>query len=372
MRFSPKYFHIQPLAHPFVAPKHIFEPMAAKGSSDSIRLNESGRRFFGETFEKVALQADQLSSVDIENEQELVEFADANFESDPKRSLQLNLAKEILPEVQLHHENLSLDRTHLQARKAKYVKRKPIYRFKKEIAFSPVVVPLVSALVLLVAVLSLGINSEIETAVASIREGTLFETASFDPRLPAQEPSFVIALGYAFVPIFGLLISLEFICFKSRQAKSRFFLRTLGVIGVPLSLAVTWVFAYVIGGAMEPTSSIGAFQTTSPPWYSFGLNMTALAIVNAMVLHLLIQVVKQFFERAPSKERCCDELEVELNHLNECIVATAQTMGTLRSCISRIESERKEFGHAVFAAAAYRRAQVQRQKLQMQLNGFPE
>ncbi len=295
-------FDDKPPNSPLVLASQLTQPQAQNGLPDGVKLSNEGMRF----------------------------LVPSDSEYENTRTYRQAVAEKLIPVVEHHCEQLEIARQINEREKAKYPVRDSQLRFNHDVVFKPIAIPLLIAIAVLSLFLVLVGSFEITTAVAGIRAGSMLESQPSDPRLPAIEPTFSACMGLAIIPIVGLFTVLEFISFSFQKKRPRKFVYFLVVIGLPLAMGCTWLFAFMIGTGTASPLEIGAsFQADAPPSYFFGMTMTALSFVCAMVMHGIKWLASHFFVFAPRSSQFSCELEDAGNHLLECIKTTAETLSVL-------------------------------------------
>lgn len=256
-------------------------------------------------------------------------------------ALQQPCAGELKPVVEHQIVHLEDDRLIAESRKAKSRVPRMVQCFRWEIILSPMVVPILAAAVALLGLGGFGIYAEITTAIEIVRESSLFETPAMDPRLPPIEPRTLVAISFAFAPIFGFLLAIEFV-FRLIKEPRNIAAMILAAVSLVLSLTATLAFSYIFGGGGTDGNEFAlAFESTSPPWQGYALNMVVMALMNAMVIQFLLQLIKYCFQDAPAKTRLCKELNYELDHILNCIKTTTQTLAILNAVIAKGDLRRE-------------------------------
>lgn len=284
-------------------PDLLFEQSPKNGNATHIKLNQNGTKFFR---------------------------SDNDNEADHRYAL----AKSFVPVIEQHHERLKDDLRVVEARKAKSRVPKTVARLRKEVVFSPAILPLILVALCLFGIISFGCFAELSTANEIVRESSLFERPASDPRLPAVEPEAIVAIAFAFAPIFGFLLSIEFV-FRVIKERGEISAKILAFGSLVLALLSTVGFPYVVLGISSENELTTTLSSATPPWQSFALNMVVLALMNSMAIQLLIRLTKYCFEQVPSTSKPCMALNNELTHLLECTTTTITTLGILQAAIEK-------------------------------------
>ncbi|MCO8122880.1 hypothetical protein NHH03_14120 [Stieleria sp. TO1_6] len=247
--------------------------------------------------------------------------------------------------------------------------QKSVWRFRAEKSFAPAIALIILSILSLVAGLNVVVDAELTSASAVVVEGPFFETPSESglgvPTEPAQELVFAVAVA----PVFGLLCMVEFISFFWKRGRRSIFYVALGAIGIPVLLAVTLSFAYVMSGAADASREApSAFDVMEYPWWYSAISMTGLAAVTAAILEGIKFFVLMLFERAASERPVNQAAVAAFNHVDECVLATTPSLAVLRACIKRHKAHRRVFRDIIFAAAKRQRSDKKRRQLQRRLN----
>ena len=253
------------------------------------------------------------------------------FKDESERTRRNQLAKRSIPPIEHHAKQLESEQRVIERDLERFSERGRRVVLRKDTLRTAVAVPLILGIVGLAMTLCYVGYIDINTAIAGIRQGDLYETPNPNPMLPAIEPSDEVCLGLALIPIAGLFTALEFVHFAFRKKKPGLYLFGLAGVGLPLAIGCTFLFAHIFfGGGVNRLSVIGPeFQSDAPPWYYFALSTTGMGVFCAMLMSGISYLASWFFEYAPKEERFHPELERARNHITECIVKTQKTLAHL-------------------------------------------
>jgi hypothetical protein len=263
----------------------------------------------------------------------LTDDAKTFFESDGDEKQRIHRQAIAEGQISIVEQELSLlatKRDRIENEINRFAQRRRVPNLNWDVVGSVTAIPFALLAAALVAAATFTFTYEFDFAHAAILEGQLFETPAADPRLPAIEPEFGVVMGMAIAPVFGLFVVLEFISLTMRDENSTPFAKVLAGVALPLSLATTGWFAWVVGGGMSsavPTNL--SFQPETPPWYYFALSITTTSLINAMLFYGVVWILLQCFEFEPREKPFCEGLERTSNRLLERIRNTAETLSIL-------------------------------------------
>lgn len=312
----------------------LVAPPVDDGLPHGICLSHAGQEFFSPAADIEIDEANLRPLID-SSEDDQLSHAQAFYWTDEKRSLQRAESAQLLPIVEKHGRDLD------QLIKREVDDRDLVHRADTGSRWRtdrPRAVVGVSALVLalLIGFGGYAFHAEIDTGVASVQTGGLFETPAANPDAPPIPASFWRAMAFSFLPITGLLFWLKFYFFSSQPKERPRLAKVFALWSLPLILTATFLFCRIVGSGLEERS---LFEDVPNEWpsrsVSMAITMLALATLTTMILMMAKAQWDSFFTTITTMNEKHADHQDHLAHLRFAAIENAATVGKLREVQQR-------------------------------------
>ncbi len=344
----------------------LVENPICDGLPHGIRFSIAGQKLFSPVADIEIGDAELRPLIDSSDDDQR-NHAEALYWSDNKRSLQRAESAVLLPIVEKHGNDLE------QLIEREVDDRDLVHRVDTGTRLRtdrPRAVVVVSALVLLILLAFGGyaFYAEIDTGVASVQTGGLFETPAADPDAPPIPATFWRALAFSFLPISGLLFWLKFYFFSSQPKERPRLTKVFAMWSLPLILTATFLFCRIVGSGLEERS---IFEDVPNEWpsrsVSMAITMLALATLTTMILMMAKSQWDSFFTTITTMNEKHADHQDHLAHLRFALIENAATVGKLRDVQQRHRDELVTFLYDIKAKIAELRREREKAILRRKL-----